>query len=186
MNLDIVRGKLPEYAKDLRLNLSTALAQPALSEQQTWGAALASAWAVANSELLQAVAEEARVRLSPAAFEAAQGAAAIMGMNNVYYRFLHLSSNESYRTMRAGLRMNVIRSHGVEPADFELWCLAVSAIHGCGACVDSHEKVVRQKGLSEEAVLSAVRIAAVVHAVARALDAETALNVSHAPAVASA
>ena len=32
-----------------------------------------------------------------------------MGMNNIYYRFLHLSSNEKYKTMPARLRMNAIR-----------------------------------------------------------------------------
>ena len=68
--------------------------------------------------------------------------------------------------MRAGLRMNVIRTHGVEPLDFELWCLAVSAINGCGACVDSHEKVLREKGFGEEKVLAAVRVASVLHAIA--------------------
>jgi AhpD family alkylhydroperoxidase len=84
---------------------------------------------------------------------------AIMGMNNVYYRFQHVTGNQNYRSMSARLRMNIIRSHGVEAADFELWCAAVSAINGCSACVDSHEKVVREKGLSEEAVLAANRLA---------------------------
>jgi AhpD family alkylhydroperoxidase len=80
---------------------------------------------------------------------AAKGAAAIMGMNNIYYRFTHLSSNEKYGTMRAGLRMNVIRTHGIDQLDFELWCISVSAINGCGACVDSHDKVLREKGFGE-------------------------------------
>lgn len=73
-----------------------------------------------------------------------------MGMNNVFYRFTHLSSNQKYGTMRAGLRMNVIRTHGIDQLDFELWCIAVSAINGCGACVDSHEKILRDKGFAEE------------------------------------
>ena len=95
-----------------------------------------------------------------------------MGMNNIYYRFLHLSSNEKYKTMRAGLRMNVMRGHGIDPVDFELWSIAVSAINGCRACIDSHEKVLRDKGVSEEKVLSAIRIAAVVHGLAVVLDTE--------------
>ena len=68
--------------------------------------------------------------------------------------------------------MNIIRSHGVDQADFELWCAAVSAVNGCGACVDSHEKVVREKGMSEESVLAAIRLAAVIHGLATVLDAE--------------
>jgi lipoyl-dependent peroxiredoxin subunit D len=97
-----------------------------------------------------------------------------MGMNNVYYRFLHLTANEKYRTIPARLRMNVLRTHGVEAADFELWCLAVSAVNNCQACVVSHEQVVREKGISEEGVLAAVRVAAVIHALAGVFDAETA------------
>jgi alkyl hydroperoxide reductase subunit D len=70
--------------------------------------------------------------------------------------------------------MNVLAKPGVEKVDFELWSLAVSAINGCGMCVDSHERVVREGGLSTEAVQAAVRIAAVVHAVAATLDGEAA------------
>ncbi len=175
MTLDELRDRLPGYAKDLKLNLSSVLRQPELTEPQTWGTALACAAATQNDELLEVVGAAARERLDETAFDAALGAAAVMGMNNVYYRFLHLSSNEKYATMRAGLRMNVIRTHGSDPVDFELWCLAVSAINGCGACVDSHEKVVREKGLGEETVLAAVRIASVIHAVARVLDADSVL-----------
>lgn len=174
MTFDELRETIPDYAKDIKLNLSSVMRQTELTEQQMWGTALACAIGSQNADLLAAVAGEAEQKLSETAFAAAQSAAALMGMNNVYYRFLHLSSNEKYPTMRAGLRMNAIRTHGVEPADFELWCLAVSAINGCGSCVDSHERVVREKGLSEETVLAAIRIAAVFHAAARVLDAEAA------------
>jgi alkyl hydroperoxide reductase subunit D len=71
--------------------------------------------------------------------------------------------------------MQIIRSHGVDQADFELWCVAVSAINACGACVDAHEKVIREKGMTEETVLAAVRIASVVHGLAGVLDAEKAV-----------
>jgi len=72
--------------------------------------------------------------------------------------------------MPARLRMNGMRSHGADHNDFELWSLAVSAINGCGKCVDSHDKVVRDKGVSEETVLAIVRIASVVHAIGTVLD----------------
>jgi alkyl hydroperoxide reductase subunit D len=94
-----------------------------------------------------------------------------MGMNNIFYRFQHLSSNPRYSEMGARLRMNGLRGHGVEEVDFELWALAVSAINGCGKCVDAHEKVVREKGATEELVLAVVRIASVVHALGAVLDA---------------
>ena len=127
-----------------------------------------------NDEIVRAAFTDAAAHLSPEIIEAAKGAAAIMGMNNIYYRFLHLTSNEKYSTIPARLRMNILRSHGVDAIDFELWCTAVSAINGCGACVDSHEKTLREKGVREETILAAVRIASVIHALASVLEAEKA------------
>jgi alkyl hydroperoxide reductase subunit D len=97
-----------------------------------------------------------------------------MGMNNIFYRFRHLSSNQKYGEMPARLRMQVIGRHGSDPVDFELWCLAVSAVNGCGACVDAHEKVLRDKGVNEEAVLAVVRIASTILGLAAVFDAEPA------------
>jgi lipoyl-dependent peroxiredoxin subunit D len=174
MNLDGVIENLPSYAKDLRLNFSTVVRQQMdLTEQQLWGAMVASAVASRNEQLIEAVLQEAATYLTPEALEAAKGAAAIMAMNNVFYRFRHLTSNEKYGAMRSGLRMNVMRTHGIDPLDFELWATTVSAINNCGACVDSHEKSLREKGISEEKILAAVRIAAVVQAIAVVLDAES-------------
>lgn len=173
MTLEALIETIPAYAKDMKLNFSSVVrGQTELSEQQAWGTITACAIASRNEELTAAALEEAAGHLTPQALEAAKSAATVMGMNNIFYRFLHLSSNEKYATMRAGLRMNAIRTHGIEPLDFELWCLAVSAINGCGACVDSHEKVLRDKGFGEEKVLAAVRIASVLHAIATVLDTE--------------
>ena len=173
MKLENLLEKLPDYAKDMRLNFSSVVSnQTELSEQQLWGTMVATAMASRNEDLTAAALQEAASHLTPQALQAAKAAATVMGMNNIYYRFLHLTSNDKYATMRAGLRMNVIRTHGIEPLDFELWCLAVSAINGCGACVDSHEKVLREKGFGEAKVLAAVRVASVLHAMATALDTE--------------
>jgi alkyl hydroperoxide reductase subunit D len=170
MTLEALLETLPPYARDLKLNLSSLLRQVELTEQQAWGTLLASAVAARNPQLLRVVEAEAAQHLSPQAVQAAQAAAAIMGMNNIYYRFLHLAGNEKYRTIPARLRMNVLRTHGIEPLDFELWSTAVSAINGCGTCVQSHEKVLRDKGMTEESILAAIRLASVVHGVAVVLD----------------
>jgi alkyl hydroperoxide reductase subunit D len=175
MTLNELMETVPAYARDLKLNFSTLSQQKELTEQQTWGTIVASAVASRNADLTKSVLAEAASHLSPQALDAAKAAAAIMGMNNVYYRFQHLTTNESYRTMPARLRMNVLRSHGVDHVDFELWSLAASAIKGCGVCVDSHEKVIREKGLSEDAVLAAIRLASVIHGLATVLDAERVL-----------
>jgi lipoyl-dependent peroxiredoxin subunit D len=175
MNLDALIETLPSYAKDLKLNFSSVVRQQMdLTEQQLWGTVVACAIAARHPQLIAAAIDEASPHLSPQALEAAKAAAAIMGMNNVYYRFLHLTSNEKYRTMRAGLRMNVMRTHGTDPLDFELWSTAVSAINNCATCVDSHEKTLREKGVSEEKILAAIRVAAVLHAIAVVLDTEAA------------
>ena len=174
MSIESLKSALPEYAKDLKLNLASVAAEAALNDQQRWGALVATAIASRNGAVIRAVEAEAKTKLTPEAFTAAKTAAAIMAMNNVYYRFVHLVGQDDYRTMPARLRMNALAKPGVEKADFELWSLAVSAVNGCGLCIESHEKVLRDHGLSRESIQAAVRIAAVVHAVAVTLEAEQA------------
>ncbi len=175
--MDALRDRIPDYAKDLRLNLSSVLTPqgvPGLSEAQLWMTALASAIASRNAELARIVEAAALEKLDAAQAEAARAAAAIMGMNNVYYRFLHLVEDDEYAKLPARLRMNVIGSPGIAKADFELISLAVSAVNGCGKCVTAHERILRQHEIGREAVQSAVRIASVMHAVAGVLDYEVA------------
>jgi len=175
MSIDALRERLPAYAKDLSLNLSTLAGETTLSEQQKWGCFVASAYAVGQEDVvrqLNAAAEAFDVPYE--AITAARAAAAIMGMNNVYYRSLHLLSNHEYRTLPARLRMNVIANPGVDKADFELWSLAVSAINGCGMCLDSHEAELRKHGVSSTQIQTAMRIAATVNAVAHVIMAEKA------------
>ena len=173
--MDKLKDRIPDYARDLRLNISSVLTPqgaPGLNESQVWMVAFASAIASRNADLARAIEAEATTRLAPAEIEASRSAAAIMGMNNVYYRFLHLVEDEEYAKLPARLRMNVIGSPGIAKADFELVSLAVSAVNGCGKCVTAHERVLRQHEVSREAVQSAVRIASVIHAVAGVLDYE--------------
>ena len=175
MSMDALRDRIPDYAKDLRLNLSSVLTPqgaPGLTEAQLWMTALASAIASRNAELIRVVEAAASQKLEAVQAEAARAAAAIMGMNNVYYRFLHLVEDDEYAKLPAKLRMNVIGSPGIAKADFELISLAVSAVNGCGKCVTAHERVLRQHEIGREAVQSAVRIASVMHALAGVLDYE--------------
>ena len=73
--------------------------------------------------------------------------------------------------MPARLRMNVIANPGVEKVDFELWSLAVSAINGCGACIDAHEKTLNEAGVAPASIQTAVRFAAIIQSVAVAIEA---------------
>lgn len=172
MSLSAVIDSLPDYARDLKVNLQNVLAQQELSEQQTWTTAVACALACRDEKLSKAIVAEAAGKLTPEALGSAKAAFAIMGMNNIFYRFRHMVGREEYAALPGRLRMQSIRNHGGDPVDFELNCLAVSSINGCEACVKSHEAAVREKGLKEEQVLAAVRIASVLHAVAGVLEAE--------------
>jgi lipoyl-dependent peroxiredoxin subunit D len=175
MSIDTLKAALPDYAKDLKLNLGNVLSSTSLNAQQLWGTALASALATRNAAVIAAIAAEAAAHLSPEASRAAKAAASIMGMNNIYYRFTHLVSEPDYQKLPARLRMTIIGNPGVEKLDFELWSLAVSAINGCGMCMDSHEKVVAHGGATKEMVQDAVRIAATLHGIAATLEGEAAL-----------
>jgi lipoyl-dependent peroxiredoxin subunit D len=173
MDLTNLKSLIPEYAKDLKLNVSSVLSAegaPGLREQQILATALASAVAARNPKLLREIEALVVPRLAAGQATAARAAAATMGMNNVYYRFVHLVGNDDYAKLPAKLRMNVIGNPGIDKTDFELYSLAVSAINGCGACVAAHDKVVRNAGVTAEGVQSAVRIAAVIHGIAVALE----------------
>lgn len=176
MNLETLKAALPDYAKDLKLNLGSLANETSLTDQQKWGTFLACAFAIGEPRTIHAIIGETEAKLTPEAVKAAKAAASIMGMNNVYYRFTHLVHNDTYRTKPAKLRMQVIGAPGVEKGDFELWCMAVSAVNGCGMCMESHERVLREAGFSPEQIQASVRIGAVVNAVARTLAAEAAIS----------
>jgi alkyl hydroperoxide reductase subunit D len=170
-SVETLRGRLPEYARDIKLNLQSVL-QPGgtLSNEQRWGVAVASAAAARNGELLAAVLADAQAEVGAAVIEDALAAASLMAMNNVYYRFRHIIGKESYEQKPARLRMQRIAKPATNKADFELFCIAVSAINNCEACLRSHESVVLQGELTEDHVHEAVRIAAVMNAAALSLQ----------------
>jgi lipoyl-dependent peroxiredoxin subunit D len=168
--LDAIRDAIPEAAKDIRVNLQSTLEASSLGPAQRWGVAIACAAAARNERLYQAVLAEARTQLDGAVIEDAQAAAALMGMNNILYRFRHMIGKPSYTSLPARLRMQRIAKPAGSKLDFELMCLAVSAINGCEACVKAHERVVVDGGMTEENVFDAVRIASSIHAAAVALE----------------
>ncbi len=180
--LEAIRDAIPEPARDIRLNLQAVLQPGALTPAQRWGVALAAAAAARNAPLRDAILADAAGEVDGAVVEDALAAAALMGMNNVYYRFRHMVGKPAYSEKPARLRMNRLVRPATSKVDFELFSLAVSAVNGCEACVRAHEQVVTAGGLSEDAVHDAIRIAAVVHAVAVALE----LPAARAPQVAAA
>ena len=166
MSLKKFAESLPDYAKDIRLNLGSMLSDQLIGEQRKLALLLTCAHGLGHKPVVDAAEAEVAGKLDDKVANAARGAAAVMAMNNVYYRFVHLVANPEYGTMPARLRMNIIGSHGIAKDDFELMSLAVSAMNGCGMCIDSHERVLLEHGVKPDAIQSAVRIAAVMKALA--------------------
>lgn len=169
MTIETLKQALPDYAKDLKLNLSSLEAIENLSKEQLYGTLLASALAANNPKVLAAVLADAEQHCSETNIIAAKAANSLMAMTNVYYRSIHFIENKDYSTLPANLRMNFMKDPGVEKVNFELYALAVSAINGCEFCVSAHEKSLIKHGLSKEQVQQAIRIAAVIHGVSRTL-----------------
>ncbi len=169
-SVESLRTNIPDVAKDIKLNLQSVLQPGALTPAQRWGVAIASAVAARNTALRDALIADAGNEIGSEVIDDAIAAAALMAMNNVYYRFRHLVGKSSYSQMPARLRMQRIAKPLTNKADFELFCLAVSAINGCEMCIRSHEAVVLQGGLSEAQVHDAIRIAATINATAVAIE----------------
>lgn len=166
-----IKEAFPDFAKDTKINFAAVLSpegSPGLTESQIAGIALASAYASRSEGVVKAVRSKFSGVLMEQEIQSARSAASIMAMNNVYYRFVHLVEDMEYQAMPARLRMTVIGNPGVAKADFELYSLAVSAVNGCGMCLDAHARQIVKAGLAKEAVQSAVRIAAVIHSAAQA------------------
>ena len=175
MTIQELKSALPEFAKDIKLNLGSVLTEEGsagLTASQIAMIALGSAYATKDREVIQGITSASAAVLSAEEITAVKAATTIMAMNNVYYRFTHLVKDPSYLTMPAKLRMNVMAKPGIEKVDFELISLAVSAIEGCGLCIDSHVAVIAKHGISKEGIQSSIRIAATINAVSQALDIE--------------
>jgi alkyl hydroperoxide reductase subunit D len=170
MSIDDLKTRIPDYAKDIRLNLGSIAGITSLTPQQLWGTALSTAIASRNPEVVRAIDAVASEHMTEQAKIAARSAAAIMAMNNIYYRFTHLAKHPDFLTLPARLRMNVIANPGVDKVDFELWSLAVSAVNGCGRCIEAHEDVLLKAGVSKEAIQDAVRVAAIIFSVSVTLE----------------
>ena len=142
MSIDVLKDRLPDYARDLKLNLVEPGVRAAPERRSRRPAASSlRPWPPTTRRPRRPWSTPSARELSPEALNAAKIAASLMAMNNIYYRFVHLVHAADYKTLPARLRMNAMAKPGVDKVDFELWSLAVSAINGCGMCLEAHEKV---------------------------------------------
>ena len=169
--LNPIKERIPDYAKDIRLNLDGVLARSSLDKADALGAALAAAYAARSKTIVDAI--RGSGELTEVDVNAALSAAALMGMNNVWYPYVEMANDEDLRTQRAELRMNAYATHGgVDKKRFELFSLAASIVGKCHFCVAAHYKMLKENGLTAQQLRDVGRIAAVVTASALALDAE--------------
>lgn len=167
MNLNEYKETIPAYANDIKLNLSSVLLNTEeLTDQQIAGVALACSYSLKQKDLIDVIFSEFANELDDSIVGAAKSASTIMAMNNVYYRFVHLVSDNEYSQMPAKLRMNIIANPGISKIDFEMYALAVSALNGCGMCMDSHVMQLHKAEVTKQAVQSIIRIASVLNAAA--------------------
>lgn len=169
--IDQLRDQLPDAAKDLRLNLGSVLRSELLTPAQTLGTALTCAFFLQNKPITEALlADAGHNELSAEVIDDARAAAALMGMNTIYYRFRHTIEKEVYSQKPARLRMQRMMQVKTNKGDFELFSLAAAALEGCGMCIKAHEDSILKHKMTDEHVHEAVRIAAVIKGVAIALD----------------
>ena len=161
--------RLPDTAKDVRLNLDSVIARSSLSPEDALSVAIAAAFAARSGELVAAFKSAA-----PAAeANAALTAAALMGVNNVWYPFVEMAEDDELKTLRPELRMSAYASHGgVARAKFEAYALAASIVGKCHFCVKSHYELLKKEGWTTQQLRDVGRIAAVVSATAQVLAAQ--------------
>ncbi|MBU6141085.1 MAG: carboxymuconolactone decarboxylase family protein [Proteobacteria bacterium] len=173
-NLEELKSQIPDYAKDTKINLSTLLSQEnqVLTPKQVFGAALTSAYVTKEKLLIRIIKNEAEKVLSESEMKAVKSASTLMAMNNIYYRFTHISNDKEYSQMPAGLRMQGIVNHGIDKIDFEIFSLAASIINGCGMCIDAHAGQLVKNGLSKNQIQMVAKLAAVVSSASQLLICE--------------
>ena len=100
--LQAIKDRMPEYAKDIRLNLDSTIARSSLAPEDAIAVALAAAFAAKSKPLIDAF----KAAVPPAEGYAALTAATLMGMNNVWYPYLEMADDADLKTQRPELRMN--------------------------------------------------------------------------------
>jgi len=171
--LTSIKEQLPDWAKDIRLNLDAVIKRSTLPEAEALGAALAAAHAARSAKLVAAFGTALSDTGADADAQAALTAAALMGMNNIWYPYVEMSGDAQLKSLPAQLRMNAYASHGgVDKRRFELYALAASIVGKCHFCVQSHYQLLKAEGASVEQLRDVGRIAAVVNAAALVLAAQ--------------
>jgi alkyl hydroperoxide reductase subunit D len=163
-----IKEALPEYAKDIKLNLDSVINRSTLDVNVANGCALSAAMATGNGKLvafIQSDVADTKER------DAALTAASLMAMTNVWYPYVEMANDDRLKGLPAQLRMNAIATHGgTSKVNFEAYSLAASIVGKCHFCVSAHYSTLKQEGYTVEQLRDIGRIAAVITSVAKVLN----------------
>ncbi len=166
-----IKQAIPDYAKDIRLNLDTVVTKSNLDTNIVLGCVVASAFANKNSFIVHSVKNSSLI--DETYLQAALTAASLMAMNNTWYPYVEMSQDAQLKTLAPGLRMNAYASHGgIDKLHFEMFTLAASIVGKCHFCVESHYKILAQAGVTVEQLKEIGKIAAVITATSQILSIE--------------
>ena len=169
MNIKELINTFPDYAKDIKLNYSKILNEDILNNKQLYSIILISSFTTQLNSLKDAALEETKEFIDEELMEDVYGAYSIMSMNAIYYRFTHLSAENDYFTMPANLRMQYLSKFKIDKSDFEMLCLAVAIIIGCGKCINAHENILRENNISKLHIQTVARVASIVNSIANVI-----------------
>ena len=163
--IESVKGALPDYAKDTKLNLDAVLLRSTLDADVAMGCAVAALAATGNGKILSVILADAPVHA-----ESAMTAASIMAQNNVWYPYVEMTEDPNLKGLPAQLRMNAYATHGgTTKANFEAYSLSASIVGKCHFCVKSHYLTLQKEGYTVEQLRDVGRIAAVINSTAKVL-----------------
>jgi alkyl hydroperoxide reductase subunit D len=167
--VDQLKDSLPEYAKDIKLNLDAVINRSTVDPDHALYISIAAAFATGNGKLLAFITANATDEVEK---NAALTAGAIMAQNNVWYPFIEMADDTNLKGLPAQLRMNAISSHGgTTKGKFEAYSLASSIVGKCHFCVKAHYETLKGEGYSIEQLRDIGRIAATVNALSKILSA---------------
>jgi alkyl hydroperoxide reductase subunit D len=170
--LNSIKELIPDYAKDIRLNIDGTIARSSLEGNDAVGVALAAAFAAKSRKIIDIIL--ASGALTPEQSNAALTASALMGMNNVWYPYLEYADDADLKSQPAQLRMNAYATNGgVDKRRFEMYALSASIVGKCHFCVKSHFELLQKEGMSSTQLRDVGRIAAVVNAAAQVIAASS-------------
>jgi len=163
--IEKVRDSIPDHCKDIRLNLDSIMRTTELDEVDMHACAFAAAIAANNGELAFEISMDGPLMGTPER-EAAKTAAALMGMNNVFYPFIEMAGDPDLKGLPPGLRMNAYATYGgVSKKKFEMYALAASIVGKCHFCVKNHYDVLKKEGMTVQQLQIVGKIASIIAAI---------------------